>query len=86
MTPALVDRTFDVVIDFGTCYHISRQADALSEISRVLRPSGVFVSETKFSQLLSHPVRSRGRAVPWHLAPELRLQRHAGLWASRVRT
>ena len=30
------DASFDVVIDFGTCYHIARQGQALREIARVL--------------------------------------------------
>lgn len=79
------DGSFDVVIDFGTLFHIPRAAEALSEVSRVLRPGGLFVEETKLSQALAHPARSRGRRIPWHAEPRLRLQRSAGLWTSRVR-
>src|SRR5262245_7530164 len=44
------DESFDLVIDFGTCYHIGRRATALHEIGRVLRPGGLFVHETPVSQ------------------------------------
>ena len=73
---------FDVVIDFGTLYHIARPADGLREIARVIDHDGMFVEETRLSQLLSHPSRSRGRTVPWDAEPVLSLDRWAGLWAS----
>jgi SAM-dependent methyltransferase len=79
------DASFDVVIDFGTCYHIARPEAALREIARVLAQGGVFVSETPLSQLLSHPVRSFGRRLPWEVVPELAPARHRGLWSSRVK-
>jgi ubiquinone/menaquinone biosynthesis C-methylase UbiE len=79
------DASFDVVIDFGTLYHIARPANGLSEIARVLRPGGVFVEETRLSQALAHPIRSRGRQVPWRLEGRLRRRRSAGLWASHLR-
>lgn len=56
--------SFDVIIDFGTLFHIARPQAAAAEIARVLSPSGMFVHETKASQLLAHPVRSRGRGHP----------------------
>lgn len=74
------DRSFDVVIDFGTCYHIARAADALREIARVLAPGGYYVSETRLSQFISHPVRSHGRRLPWEAVPWLVKHRSAGLW------
>jgi ubiquinone/menaquinone biosynthesis C-methylase UbiE len=76
---------FDVVIDFGTCYHISRSDDALKEIARVLKPDGMFCTETKLSQFLSHPVRSFGRRLAWKRTRVFRLQRHALLWMSLKR-
>ncbi len=76
---------FDVVVDFGTCFHISQPARALREIARVLSPGGMFITETKLSQLLSHPVRARGRRLPWAAVPELEPLRHALLWESRRR-
>jgi SAM-dependent methyltransferase len=79
------DEAFDLVVDFGTCYHIARQAQALGEITRVLVPGGLFVQETPLSQLLSHPVRSFGRRIPWGSAPGLRRQRTALLWTARRR-
>jgi SAM-dependent methyltransferase len=77
------DSSFDVVVDFGTCYHIARSGQALGEIARVLAEGGVFVYETRASQVLSHPVRAWGRRLPWHLVPSLVPQRHALLWAAR---
>jgi len=77
------DASFDVVIDFGTCYHIGRPAAAMSEIARVLAPGGRFCHETPVSQLLSHPVRWGGRALPWRDVPELRGGRRAVLWSCR---
>lgn len=75
--------SFDIVIDFGTCYHIPRPADALREIVRVLAPGGLFVSETVSSQLLSHPWRTRGRRLPWRTVPELGVVREGLLWKAR---
>lgn len=74
--------TLDAVIDFGTCYHIAKADQAVREIERVLRPGGVFATETKLSQLLSHPVRSWGRALQLGGDSGLRLRRHRGLWFS----
>lgn len=79
------DASFDVVVDFGTCYHISRTEDALAEITRVLAPGGLFVSETPISQLLAHPCRTRGRRLPWGCAPELVAERKRVLWSRRAK-
>jgi ubiquinone/menaquinone biosynthesis C-methylase UbiE len=79
------DRSFDLVIDFGTCYHIARADRALSEIARVLVPGGLFVEETPVSQLLSHPVRAFGRRLPWDRAHGLPPGRWGLLWSTRVR-
>jgi len=79
------DEAFDVVIDFGTLYHIASPHLALGEITRVLAPGGTFVYETKASQFLSHPVRSRGRRLPAPAAHDLRRRRWAMLWASRTK-
>jgi ubiquinone/menaquinone biosynthesis C-methylase UbiE len=77
------DGSFDVIIDFGTCYHVDRQESALKEIERVLAVGGLFVHETPLSQLLAHPIRTRGRALPFTAAPSLRPEKWAGLWATR---
>jgi ubiquinone/menaquinone biosynthesis C-methylase UbiE len=77
------DAAFDVVIDFGTLYHIAQPQAASAEIARVLAPGGMFVHETMASQLLSHPVRSRGRRLPRLEHDGLRHKRWAMLWASR---
>jgi ubiquinone/menaquinone biosynthesis C-methylase UbiE len=79
------DEAFDVVIDFGTCYHITHKVKALKEITRVLSKGGIFVFETRLNQFLSHPMRSCGCKLPWHLAPALKSQWSAGMWASRVK-
>jgi len=81
----LPDASFDLVVDFGTCYHIARQGQALREIARVLAVGGRFIYETRPSQLLAHPVRSWRRRLPWDAVPELVAERHALLWASRVK-
>ncbi len=78
------DASFDVVLDFGTLWHIARQVDALHEIARVLRPGGLLVHETRLNQLLAHPVRSQGRHIPWEEAP-LVPHRQTVLFASRRR-
>jgi ubiquinone/menaquinone biosynthesis C-methylase UbiE len=81
------DAAFDLVIDFGTCYHVSGGAEgrraALAEIARVLRPGGLFVHETRVAQRLAHPVRSRGRRLPWDAVPTLVPSHSAVLWAVR---
>jgi ubiquinone/menaquinone biosynthesis C-methylase UbiE len=79
------DGAFDVIIDFGTLYHIAKPQAASAEIARVLAPGGMFVHETMASQLLAHPVRSRGRRLPRLEHDGLRHQRWAMLWASRTK-
>lgn len=77
---------FDLVIDFGTCYHVSGGRDgarrALREIARVLAPGGAFVHETPVAQHLAHPIRSFARVLPWSETPFVR-ERTALLWSMR---
>ncbi len=80
-----LDAAFDLVLDFGTCYHISGSTRALAEIARVLTPGGLFVEETPVSQVLSHPVRSFGRRVPWGSEPGLVRGASRLLWSTHVR-
>ena len=80
------DHSFDTVIDFGTCHHISSPELALREIVRILKPGGLFVAETVTSQLLSHPFRSRGQRLPWQEAPELSVVKGRLLWKARTRS
>lgn len=80
-----VDESFDIVVDFGTCYHINRRVKALREISRVLIRGGIFVQETPLNQFLSHPVRSFRKRIPWKMAPQLTFRRTAIMWSSRVK-
>jgi ubiquinone/menaquinone biosynthesis C-methylase UbiE len=77
------DGSFEVVVDFGTCYHVADSRLALHEVARVLRAGGLFVHETRVSQHLAHPVRSLGRRLPWGSVPELHPYRAALLWAAR---
>jgi ubiquinone/menaquinone biosynthesis C-methylase UbiE len=77
------DGTFDIAIDFGTCYHIASAERALCEIARVLCPGGLFVHETPVSQHLAHPVRAFGRTLPWSSAPMFSRQRTAVFWSAR---
>jgi SAM-dependent methyltransferase len=83
------DASFDLVIDFGTCYHVSGGVSgslrALREIARVLAPEGIFVHETPAAQHLAHPVRSFGRSLPWNDVPTLHFERTAVLWSRRRR-
>jgi len=79
------DGAFGLVIDFGTCYHIGRPQLALREVQRVLSDEGTFAYETAANQLLSHPIRSVGRSLPWDAAQSLRPQRWRVLWSSRVK-
>ena len=82
----LPDESVDIVIDFGTCYHITHPEMALGEIARVLSVGGMFVCETPVSQLLAHPARwSFRRRLPWHAAPLLIPQRNSVLWSSWVK-
>lgn len=76
------DGDFDLIIDFGTCFHIARADEALREVSRVLVAGGIFATETRLNQLFSYPRRSHGRFLPWSAASGLVHQRHAGLWQS----
>jgi ubiquinone/menaquinone biosynthesis C-methylase UbiE len=80
--------SFDTVVDFGTCYHVSRPEAALREIARVLAPGGLFVHESAVAQLMAHPTRASRRSLPWEAVPELRPRRSALLWSSKrkVRT
>ena len=73
------DESFDLVVDFGTCFHIARAPVAIREVERVLAVGGLFASETRGAQLLSHPIRTRGRRMPWRVSG-LRPERHAVLW------
>jgi len=79
------DASVDLVVDFGTCYHVARSEAALAEIERVLAPGGLFVCESPLAQLLAHPSRSTRRRLPWHAAPLLVPHHCAGLWSSRVK-
>ena len=83
------DASFDLVIDFGTCYHVSGgragARAALGEIARVLAPGGSFVHETPLAQHLAHPVRSFGRTLPWTGCRAFARDRTAGLWSLRRR-
>jgi ubiquinone/menaquinone biosynthesis C-methylase UbiE len=77
------DAEFDVVVDFGTAYHVNGSERALAETERVLRPGGMFVCESRLAQRLAHPVRG-GHGLPWS-AVALDQARRAGLWSASVR-
>lgn len=80
------DESVDIVIDFGTCYHITYPERALSEIARVLSVGGMFVCETPVSQLLAHPTRwSFRHRLPWGVTPALIPHRTSVLWSSWVK-
>ena len=75
-------RSFDLVVDFGVCYHIGHPEDALAEIGRVLDTTGTFVYETPVAQVLAHPYAGRQR-LPWEEEPALTPHRNQLIWASR---
>jgi len=83
------DASFDLVIDFGTCYHVSGgrrgSLQALLEINRVLRRGGAFVHETPVAQHLAHPIRSLGRTLPWKRVPSFFREKSALLWTLRTK-
>lgn len=80
------DASFDLVVDFGTCQHLSDRSGALAEIARVLRPGGGFVHELPAAQLIAHPNHFHvGDGLP-RVVPGLTPERRAGLWAAHRRT
>lgn len=79
------DRSFDVVVDFGTAYHVTSPLRATAEIERILDRGGILVYEAPLTQFLAHPFRTSGRRLAWHAAPSLVPARNAGLWKTRTR-
>lgn len=79
------DGAFDLVIDFGVCYHVERPGDALREVARVLDTSGTFAYETPAAQTLAHPLADRTKRLPWDDAPSLTPRRRQLLCASRTK-
>ena len=79
------NESYDIVIDFGTCYHVRHPLKAVKEIARILTVGGVFAYETHLNQLLSHPVRSFVRKIPWSKVPNLVPHRKAVMWSSRIK-
>jgi SAM-dependent methyltransferase len=79
------DGAFDLVVDFGTCYHIARRAAALGEIARVLAPGGRFVEESRLNQLTSHLIRGFGQTLPWRDVPTLAKRPGTMMWTVRER-
>lgn len=80
------DRSFDVVVDFGTAYHVESPALAMGEIGRVLDTGGLLLYEAPLTQFLAHPFRTSGRRLAWKSSPTLEPARNAGLWKTRVKT
>lgn len=79
------DASFDLVVDFGTAYHVQSPALAMGEIGRVLDTGGVLLYEAPLTQFLAHPFRTSGRRLAWNSAPSLAPGRNAGLWKTRVK-
>jgi 2-polyprenyl-6-hydroxyphenyl methylase/3-demethylubiquinone-9 3-methyltransferase len=76
--------SFDLVVDFGTCYHVAGRREAIAEVQRVLAPGGLFFYESPLSQALAHPTRTTWRRLPWRNTG-LRPIARAGLWSARVK-
>jgi len=79
------DRSFDVVVDFGTAYHVPTPQLAISEIERVLDRGGILLYEAPLTQFLAHPLRTSGRRLAWNSARTLVPSRNAGLWKTRTK-
>ncbi len=79
------DGSFDLVVDFGTAYHVESPALAMGEIGRVLDTGGILLYEAPLTQFLAHPFRTSGRRLAWKSAPSLEPARNAGLWKTRVK-
>jgi ubiquinone/menaquinone biosynthesis C-methylase UbiE len=76
--------SFDLVVDFGVVQHLPEgAAQALGEISRVLRPGGRYACETAAAQVLAHPRHVTRGPLEWPVA--LAPERHLGLWQVRRR-
>ncbi len=69
------DRSLDVVVDFGTCYHVTNAGQTLKEIARVLAAGGTF--STKLHWVSSWLTRSAPRATGWRGLEDLRSLRGA---------
>jgi ubiquinone/menaquinone biosynthesis C-methylase UbiE len=80
------DGEFDVVIDFGTCYHIDNPESALREVGRVLCDGGLFIHESRLAQLFAHPVRTFSRTLSSDAFLNLPVERHAVFWVARRNT
>ncbi|MGE3073424.1 MAG: class I SAM-dependent methyltransferase [Dehalococcoidia bacterium] len=78
------DDSFDLVVDFGTCYHVAGRQAAVEEVERVLAPGGLFFYESPLSQAIAHPSRTTWRRLPWR-GTCLRPIARAGLWSARVK-
>jgi len=51
--------TFDAVFDFGIIHHVPDWRRALAEVSRVLKPGGLFLAEEMLRGLIGRPVARR---------------------------
>ncbi len=79
------DASFDLVVDFGTAYHVPSPLQATTEIERVLAFGGLLIYEAPLTQFLAHPMRTSGRRLAWRAAPALVPARNAVLWKTRVK-
>ncbi len=79
------DGSFDLVVDFGTAYHVESPELAMKEIGRVLDEGGILLYEAPLTQFLAHPFRTSGRRLAWKSAPSLVPGRNAGLWKTRIK-
>lgn len=80
------DASIDLIVDFGTLYHVKDQCRCLAEIERVLRVGGMLVYETRLAQALAHPSSLKRGGINWKTALRLEPRASAGLWAARCRT
>lgn len=83
-------QSFDAVFDFGVIHHVVAWEDAISEVSRVLKPGGIFVFEEVSRQALDrwayraffdHPSENRFTAPDFVVV----LNRHGIVVGDRLR-
>jgi ubiquinone/menaquinone biosynthesis C-methylase UbiE len=53
------DASYDAVFDFAIIHHIPNWRDAITEVSRVLKPNGKFYASEVLKRFITHPLWKR---------------------------
>ena len=80
-----IDGSFDVVVDFGTCYQVADTDAVLQEIARILDTGGIFVRETTLAQILAHPLWTLSHGRSSFDSLHFISRQNAALWRSCVK-